>query len=55
MLKTQSHPSQLIYQLVDHLIDLGDLAREIKRALAGNSHYPEEATAWIEQLINERR
>ncbi len=54
-LQTHSDLSKLIPQLIDHLIDLGDLAREIKRVLGGNGHYPEKSTDLIKQLVNGRR
>ena len=46
----ETDPSQLFPMLLDKLIDLGDLARQISHALGGNGHRPNKAAALIKQL-----
>jgi len=53
--QTHADPSGLIPQLLDRLIELGDLAREINHALGGNGHRADKAAELIEQLLNDRR
>ena len=43
-------PAQLLPQLLDQLIALGDMARQISHALGGNGHRPEVARELIEEL-----
>ena len=53
--QTHSDLSELLPQLIDHLIDLGELAREVKRALGGNGHYPANSKDLIQQLVKGER
>ena len=43
--------AQLLPQLLDRLIELGDMARELSRQLGGNGHRPEQAAQLIEELV----
>ena len=36
----ETQPTQLLFVLLDKLIDLGDFARQISQALGGNGHRP---------------
>jgi hypothetical protein len=44
-------PAQLLPQLLDQLITLGETARYLSQALGGNGHRPEVAEKLIEELI----
>ncbi len=46
--------ASLLPQLLDSLISLGDMARQLSQALGGNSHRPEKVAELIQQLVNER-
>jgi len=48
-------PAQLLPQLLDEMIALGEKARCVSQALGGNGHRPEEAGKLIEDLIAGRR
>ena len=52
-LKLQSDPLSLLPQLLNHLIELGDLAREINHAFGGNGHCPKGVAKLIRQLTGE--
>jgi len=43
-------PAQLLPQLLDRMIELGDMARELSRQLGGNGHRPEQVAQLIEEL-----
>jgi len=43
-------PAQLLPQLLDRLIELGDMARQLSQALGGNGHRPEQVADLIEGL-----
>ena len=43
-------PAQLLPQLLDRMIELGDMARQLSCALVGNGHKPEQATKLMEEL-----
>ena len=53
--QTSADPLELLPQLLDRLIELGDLARGISRALGGNGHRADKAAELIQQLMNEGR
>jgi len=53
--QTHADSSELIPQLLDCLIELGDLVREINHALGGNGHQADKAAELIQQLVNDRR
>ena len=46
----EADPAQLLPQLLDQLIALGDMARQISHALGGNGHRPEQVAQLIEEL-----
>ena len=46
-------PAHLLAQLLDQLIALGDMARQLSEAFGGNGHRPEKAVDLIQQLVNE--
>ena len=48
-----SDPTQLIPLLLDQLVILGDLARQISHALVGNGHRPEELAELVKQFTGE--
>ena len=47
--------SILVPQLIEHLIELGNLAQQIKHALGNNGNHAEQAVELIQHLINNRR
>ncbi len=47
-------PTQLLPQLLDQLIALGDMARQLSQALGGNGHRPEKAAELIQELTKGR-
>ncbi len=44
--------AELIPQLLDRLVVLGDLARQISHALGGNGHYPELSRESVKKLAD---
>jgi len=50
---TETDPAELLSQLLDELIALGDIARRLNHALGGNGHRPGEARELIEKLGKE--
>jgi hypothetical protein len=48
-------PAQLLPQLLNQLIILGQMAQELSYALGGNGHRAEKAAELIQKLVNERR
>ncbi len=44
-------PAQLIPQLLDRMIELGDMARELSHQLGSNGHRPEQVAQLIEELV----
>ena len=51
----EADPTQLLPQLLDNLIALGDMARQLSHALGKNGDHPEKAAELIQQLLNDRR
>jgi len=47
---TIADPVQLLPELLDRLVALGDMARQVSHALGGNGHRPDTTAALIEQL-----
>ena len=43
-------PVQLLPELLDRLVDLGEMARQIIKASGGNGHRPDETTELIKYL-----
>jgi hypothetical protein len=41
-------------QLLDELIALGDVARQLNYALGGNGHRPDQTRELIEKLVKEK-
>ncbi len=52
---SQSDPAKLLSQLLDRLVELGQLAEQSSHALSGNGHRPKKAAKLIQQLGNDRR
>ncbi len=50
----EADPAQLLPQLLDRLIELGDMAKELSQALGGNGYRPEKVAELVQQLVNER-
>lgn len=48
------NPAELLPQLLDEMITLGEKARYVSQALGGNGHRPEKAAELIEDLIMEK-
>lgn len=46
--------ASLLPQLLDSLISLGDMARQLSQALGSNGHRPEKVAELIQQLVNAR-
>ena len=51
----EADPAQLLPQLLDQLITLGQMAQQLSQALGGNGYRPEKAAELIQKLVNERR
>ena len=49
----EADPAELLPQLLDELIALGDIARRLNHALGGNGHRPGQARELIEKLVKE--
>jgi len=49
----ETDPTRLLPVLLDKLIDLGDLARQISHALGGNGHRPDNLPEVVQQLANQ--
>jgi len=49
-LQIEADPAQLLPQLLDRLMELGDMARQISEALGGNGHKPEQVAQLIREL-----
>ena len=43
-------PAQLLSQLLDRMIELGDMARELSHQIGGNGHRAEQVAQLIEEL-----
>jgi hypothetical protein len=48
-LASQSNSEQLLLYLINKLIELGDIARQLSYDIGGNGHRPDEIKAQIEQ------
>ena len=47
---SQDDPAELLPELLDRLIALGQMAQQLSHALGGNGHRPEQAAQLIEEL-----
>lgn len=47
-------PAQLLPELLDEMVALGEKARYVSQAFGGNGHRPEQASKLIEELIEGR-
>ena len=50
VLTSQPNSVQLLQHLLNRLIELGDIARQLNYNIGGNGHHPDEIKAWIDQL-----
>ena len=50
----EADPAQLLPQLLNRLIELGDMAKELSQALGGNGYRPEKVAELVQQLVNAR-
>ena len=50
----EADPAQLLPQLLDQCIALGETAKQLSLALGGSGHRAGEAVKLIQELINER-
>jgi len=50
VLTSQPNSVQLLQYLLNRLIELGDIARQLSYNIGGNGHRPDEIKAWIDQL-----
>ena len=49
---TSDDPSQLLPELLDRLVALGDMARQLSQALGRNGHRPEVVQKLMEEIAN---
>ena len=47
---SQDDPAKLLPQLLDQLMALGEMAKQLSQALGGNGHRAEQAAQLIEEL-----
>ena len=50
VLTSQPNSVQLLQYLLNRLIELGDIARQLSYNIGGNGHRPDEIKTWIDQL-----
>ncbi len=47
-------PTKLLPELLDRLVALGDIARQISQALGRNGHRPDEILKLLQEISNEK-